>query len=300
MPSPATAATATDEDLDQDADQDDDATTDPNADPEEETGDAEDGEGDTADEVVVQIGDEPPPGSDEEEEQDVTAKPWVRELRAKQRDLVRENRELRAERDKRAPEPEKAPEIGDKPTLEASDFDADKFERDLLAWNQRKADAEGARQKREKDAKDADDAWKARLADHEKAAKALKVRDYADVEEEVRSALSIVQQGIVIKGAGNSALLVYAMGKNPAKLKELAAITDPVTFAFAVAKLETQVKVTPRSKQTPPPEGRVRGSAPGSGAVDNTRARLEKEADRTGDRTKVAAYIREQNQKKRA
>ena len=46
---------------------------------------------------------------------------------------------------------------------------------------------------------------------------------------------------------------MYALGKNPKKAKELGEITDPVKFAFAVAKLETQLTVTSR-KQVPPPE----------------------------------------------
>jgi hypothetical protein len=200
---------------------------------------------------------------------------------------------LKAAAARAAPAPDKAPEIGDKPTLESSDFDAEKFERDLLAWTARKADVEAAQRKRDQEARAANDAWQSQLDGHAKAAKALKVRDYQDVEDEVKDALSVVQQGIVINGAVNSALLVYAIGKNPAKLKELAAITDPVKFAFAVAKLETQLKVTTRSKQTPPPESRVRGSAAGFGAVDNTLARLQKEADATGDRTKVAKYMRD-------
>jgi hypothetical protein len=298
MPLAQTAVPQDDEDLDPDAT---DAAADPDADPAAAgaAGEGEDDE-DAEEEVVVQIGDEPPPGSEEAGEQDdEAAKPWVRELRQKQRDLVRENRELRAERAQReaaaSTVANQPPETGEEPTLESSDFDAEKFKRDLLAWHKRKADADAAQQKREKDAKAATDAWQATLASHEKAAKALKVRDFADAEDVVKDALSVVQQGILVQGAGNSALLTYALGKNPAKLKELAALTDPVKFAFALAKLETEVKVTPRLKQTPQPESRVRGSASFSGVGDRTLARLKAEADTSGDRTKVAKYMREQN-----
>ena len=81
--------------------------------------------------------------------------------------------------------------------------------------------------------------------------------------------------------------------KNPAKAKELSSITDPVKFAFAVAKLEAQLKVTPR-KAPPPPERAVRGTAPVSGTVDSTLERLREEAARTGDMSKVMAYRRQQ------
>jgi hypothetical protein len=89
------------------------------------------------------------------------------------------------------------------------------------------------------------------------------------------------------------------MGKSPAKAKELAAITDPVKFTFAIAKLEAQLKVTPR-KAPPAPEKQIRsiGGVPMSGAVDSTLERLRDEAAKTGDMTKVIAYKRQKAAKK--
>jgi hypothetical protein len=84
-------------------------------------------------------------------------------------------------------------------------------------------------------------------------------------------------------------MVVYALGKNPKKAKELASITDPVKFAFAVAKLEAQLKVAPR-KTPPPPEGAIRSTAPISGTVDSNLDRLRSEAERTGDYSKVYRY----------
>lgn len=134
------------------------------------------------------------------------------------------------------------------------------------------------------------------------AASGLKVSDYDDASQAFEDTFSIVQQGIVIGGPEDpkaSALLRYALGKNPKKAKELAAIKDPVKFAFAVAKLETQLKVTPR-KSAPPPDRQVRSSVAGATAVDNQLARLQAEADKTGDRSKVAAYLRQKNKAKQA
>jgi hypothetical protein len=127
------------------------------------------------------------------------------------------------------------------------------------------------------------------------------VRDFDDAESTVLSTLSVTQQGIIVQGADNSALVVYALGKNPAKAKELAGITDAVKFAFAIAKLETQLKVQAKSKSAPPPEGKVRsGSAPISGSVDSNLERLRAEAEKTGDMSKVAAYKRAQREKQKA
>ena len=109
-------------------------------------------------------------------------------------------------------------------------------------------------------------------------------------------ALSVTQQGIIVKGAQNAAVVIYALGKNSTKLKELSSITDPVKFAFAVANLEKDLKVTTR-KAPPPPEKTVTGSAPKSGVVDSQLERLRAEAEKTGNYSKVAQY---QRQKRKA
>ena len=149
------------------------------------------------------------------------------------------------------------------------------------------------------DAAHAQTAWQAKLDTYGTQKSALKVRDFEDAEATAQEVLSVTQQGVILSGADNPAVVVYALGKNPKKAKELAAISDPVKFAFAVAKLETQLKVTPR-KSAPLPESTVRGSARSSGAADSTLERLRVEADRTGDRTKVARHMREQRAKANA
>ena len=106
-----------------------------------------------------------------------------------------------------------------------------------------------------------------------KAKSELKVSDFEDAEEVVASLFSVTQRGIIINGSDSHALMVYAIGKNPAKAKELAAITDPVKFCFAVAKMETQLKVTPR-KLAPPPERRIGGTSGVGGSVDQNLEKL--------------------------
>jgi hypothetical protein len=117
------------------------------------------------------------------------------------------------------------------------------------------------------------------------------VPDFQDAEETVLETLNVTQQGIILQGAQNPAVVVYALGKNPKKAKELGEITDPVKFAFAVAKLETQLTVTSR-KQAPPPEKKINGN----GSLDSSNGQLERlreEAARTGDMTKVVAFKRQ-------
>lgn len=238
------------------------------------------------DEVVVQIGEEPPPP-----EEQTRAPDWVRELRKSHRELQRRNREL--EEQAKATTAAPAPQVGKKPTLEDMDYDAERYEAALSSWYDQKRRADEAEAKAREAAAAQDRAWQAKLDAYGKAKADLKVRDYEDAEVVAQETFSVTQQGVMLQGAENPALVIYALGKNPTKAKELASITDPVKFAFAVAKLEAQLKVTPR-KAPPAPERTVRGTAPVSGSVDSTLERLREEAARTGDMSKVVAYRRQQ------
>lgn len=245
------------------------------------------------DEIVVSIG-EASPASDEDENR---APEWVRELRKSNREkdrLLREQaQEIERLKGATPGQPAAAAlQVGEKPTLEGCNFDAAKFEADLESWHARKRAADDARAEAEAAQKKERDAWQAKLDGYTRERNALKVTDKDEAEAVVRETLSVIQQGILINGAEKPALLVVALGKNPAKAKELAAISDPVKFAFAAAKLETQLKVTPR-KSVPAPERVIRSSVPGAAAVDNQLERLRAEAAKTGDLSKVLAYKRQ-------
>lgn len=244
------------------------------------------------DEVMVTIGEEAPPP-----EEHAQAPEWVRELRKQHRQLQREKRELE-EKLKTVSQPAERPiTVGKKPTLEEYDYDAEKYESELAAWFERKAKADEAQARARRAELDAQQAWQQKLDSYGKARSELKVRDFEDAEATVSETLNVTQQGVLLQGAENPALLVYALGKNPSKAKELASIQDPVKFAFAVAKLETQLKVQNRKAATPP-EKTVRGTGPVSGAVDSTLERLRADAERTGDFSKVMAYKRQQKAKR--
>jgi hypothetical protein len=241
-------------------------------------------------EVIVTIGDEPVP----EPQETAPAPEWVRELRRVNREREREIKELRDKLAAKEATPPPATDPGKKPTLEDHDYDTDAYERDLTAWYERKrnADAEITRQLQTE--QEQQKAWQAKLEGYGKAKAELRVPDYDDAEAVAQATFTVPQQSIIVAGAENPALLIYAMGRSPAKAKELAAITDPVKFTFAIAKLEAQLKVTPR-KAPPAPEKQIRstGGVPVSGAVDSTLERLRDEAAKTGDMTKVIAYKRQ-------
>lgn len=237
------------------------------------------------DEVTVTIGDAKP-----EEEPKQAAPSWVRELRKKERELQREVRELRAKLNT-APVENRPPALGAKPKLEDHDYDAEKYEAALANWFERKR-AQDEHEAKQKQAQEAErSAWESKIESYKKAKSTLRVRDYEEAEHAVIDALDVTQQGIIVSGADNPALLTYALGKDPEKLKEFSAIRDPVKFSFAVAKLETQLKVSPKAKP-PAPEQTPKGSAPKS-TVDSTLERLRDEAQRTGNADRLLAYKRQ-------
>jgi len=261
-------------------------TQQPQAQAEGEQDQATEDEGDN-DDVIVSIGEEAPPP----EEQPAHAPEWVRELRKTNRELQRQNRELQSKLQTTSTET-KPVVLGTKPKLEDFDYDADQFETALANWFERKRQADEANAKQEAEVMTQQKAWQAKLEGYGKAKTELRVPDYEDAEAVAQTTLTVPQQSIIVAGAENPALLIYALGRNEAKAKELAAITDPVKFTFAIAKLEAQLKVTPR-KAPPAPEKPIRstGGVSVSGAVDGTLERLREDAARTNDSTKVLAYL---------
>lgn len=253
-------------------------------------GDDEPGEGSEADgdEVVVTIGAEAPPEPAEEAER---APQWVRDLRKRQRELEAENRELRRKQ-QQAPAVAVAAVVdpGPKPTLQGCDYDEEKFETALSSWHERKRAADVEREAREKAKRDEETAWNATVETYNTRKRALKVKDFDDAEAEVLARLSQAQQGIILHGTGGQAeVIVYALGKNPKRLQELAAITDPVKFAFSVADLKGQLKVTTR--KPPAPARALNGGAPSSPTgSDKQLERLRADAEKTGNYTQVIAY----------
>lgn len=246
-------------------------------------GDAEQHE-EESDEVVVSIGEEAPPAEEEQR-----APEWVRELRKANREKERRIRELEAKLQTTAQTENKPVALGPKPKLEEFDYDADRFEQALDAWHERKRQHDLETERVRQAEQTQQQAWQAKLEGYSKAKAELKVRDYEDAEAIAQEVFNVTQQGVILQGADNPALVIYALGKNPKKAADLAKINDPVKFAFAVAKLEKELKVTNR-RAAPAPERVIQGTGRVSGAVDSTLERLREEAARTGNMTKVIQY----------
>lgn len=188
-----------------------------------------------------------------------------------------------------------------KPTLEDCDYDTPAFEKKLEDWYEKKREHDAREAEAKTLAEKAEQRWQMKLAAYDEGKDKLGAKDYDEAEATVSEILSVpfpgiaaedVRLGIIKQGAKDPATLVYALGKNPVKAKELAAIEDPVEFAFALGELSGKMKIV--KGKAPPPEGKLSASAPGvAGAVDDALERLRNEAARTGDYSKVTAYKRQ-------
>jgi hypothetical protein len=80
--------------------------------------------------------------------------------------------------------------------------------------------------------------------------------------------------------------MIYAIGRNPKLMAELAAETDLALFTVRVAELKGKIKV--ERKAPPAPEARINGGSGSPIAISQARVdAAEKLAEKTGDRSEV-------------
>ena len=251
---------------------------------------AQQSEQEEQEQIVISIGDE-----QLVEPEEITKAPeWVKELRKANREKEKKIRELEQKLNQQTTPEKKREILGKKPTLEDHDYDAEKFEAALSDWVIQKQRVERQIEEEKKAEQDQIFAWNKRLQEYEKAKAELPVEDYDDAFNKVSQLFNQTQLGIIVQGAENPALVMYALGKKPEKAAELAKLSDPVKFAFSVARLQGEIKMgnVTRKSPPPPPETRI-VSGTGRSNVDKNLEALEREADRTGDRTRVYEYKRQ-------
>ena len=230
-------------------------------------------------------------GEEDLEEEHEEAPGWVKKVRKTNRRLESENKKLKRELQQRSTEGRPKVELGEKPTLKSAKYDDKLYEKQLAEFYDRKRviDAQATESKKAAEVQTAE--WEGRQGRYNSQKSEHAFSDFAEVEELVTNTLNVVQQSIIVQGAEDSALLVYALGKNPKKLEELAAVKNPVDFAVKIGNMESQLKVTKR--KAPAPEKRVTGKTGGLGGSDDaTLTRLREKAVKTGDYTEVTAYKR--------
>lgn len=232
-------------------------------------------------ELEVSIeGDSPPP-----EVQDSSV---IREMRKALREAERERKRLREEL-----EATKNPkqDLGPKPTLESVDYDADAFESALLQWNERKRQADAELAKQQEAQKAEQQVFAERLDRYNAEKQSLRIAHFEEAEAAVTETLNTTQQSVLVRYFERPAVLVAAIGSNPDTAKKLAAIKDPIEFAFAVKDLESKVKTSPRKPPAPEPK---LSSAGRSVSTDARLKELQDKADKTGDSSEVLRFLRAQ------
>ena len=187
-----------------------------------------------------------------------------------------------------AQEPQQRQQSLARPELEDFEYDVDEYSKAMEAWVIAKLEQEQKVKSQEKE-------WEEVLSSYHAEKTKLKVKGYEVAERVVGNTLTVEQQAILLRGTKNAPALVYALGVNKKKLDEISSIKDPVKFAFAISDLQSKMKVE-KSSTPPPPERRLSGSANGS-AVDSTLEALRREAERTGDFTKVIQYNKQMRSK---
>lgn len=220
---------------------------------------------------------------DEEEQEKPAESSTIRDLRKR---LAEANKKLAAN-------PAPKIEVGPKPDLwEDCDGDPDKFEAAIRAYDKRKADAEA----QEADANKAQEAAVAEFETEHTIYREQKAKlnrpDFEAAEIAIETTMTQAQQSVLLLAAKQKAPLIYAVGKNPKRLAELAKITNPIKLAVAVNELERSLKVTPRKGVEPEERQRGNGSISTS-ARDKEIERLEKKAGQGGDVTATLKRLRE-------
>ena len=244
-------------------------------------------EAETDEGVEVTLGDESLTSEEEK------APDWVRDLRKEYRETKKHNRELEKRlAEKEAAIEQKPTSLGPKPKLDDFDYDTDRFEAATDDWYATKRKVDEAHAQVQADADRQRTEWQEKLTSYETSKSELGFSDYQESEDVAMETFNETQQSLILDGTDNPALVIYALGKRPEKAKELSSISNPVKFVSAMAKLEAQLKVTKRQAK-PAPEKTLKGSSANTGGMDSTLERLEAEARKTNDYTKVFAYERQ-------
>lgn len=282
------------QDYQEDAEQVDDELLDDEQDVEDSQDDEQDADGeesesqdDSADDVLEFSFDDDEDG-DKDPYAGQEAPAWVKETREKYREAQRENRRLKQQLEQRNGQVEQQV-LREKPTLDDHDYDSDAFEQDYAQWLTEKqqvdAQVHAERQKYQR----YHDLYKAAVDSIK-----TKAPDYDEVELLVVDALSEQKQGLLQMLVDDPAKVVYALGKNsPAQLERLSKLDD-IQFAKQIVLMEMQMSSKTKSRNQNKPKPKTHELEGAAGGADTRLAKLEAEAAKTGDRSKVYAYKRNQ------
>lgn len=206
---------------------------------------------------------------------------WVKQVRKENRELKRQLKQRESQ------QPEQRQVLREKPTFEGHECDEDSYQADLEQWFIEKSQHDAQVQAEQQKYQQYRDRYKADVD----AIKA-KAPDYDEVESSVVDVLSEQKQGLLQMLVDNPAKVVYALGKNsPAQLERLSKLDD-VQFTKQIVLMEQQMSSKAKSRNPNKPKPKTHELEGAAGGTDTKLAKLEAEAAKTGDRSKVIAYKR--------
>lgn len=236
---------------------------------------------DDDDDIVFEV-----EGDDSEPEVET---PAIRQIREQLRKEQKRNAEL-----ERRLVPQTV-EVGPKPDLyEDCEGDPDKFEAALTSWQERKRKQDDqTRQQTESQA-----AMTRRFEASQAAMRAEAARfnraDFQEAEQSFSEAFPQLNAIVPLYFKERAPLLMLTLKDRPALMEKMkaAAEADPLAAAFELWDLSKGIKVNRKKPPEPEASSIQRGSASLATSTDKTLEKLEKEAERTNDRSKVVAYKR--------
>lgn len=214
---------------------------------------------------------------------------WVKDTRRRAKEVERENRKLKQQLEQRNGQSEQQQVLRRRPTTEDYDYneESEEYLADLDSWYAEKQQHDSKAQAEQQKYQQYRDRYKADVD----AIKA-KAPDYDEVESSVVDVLSEQKQGLLQMLVDNPAKVVYALGKNsPAQLERLSKLDD-VQFTKQIVLMEQQMSSTSKSRNSNKPKPKTHELEGAAGGGDTQLAKLEAEAAKTGDRSKIHAYNR--------
>lgn len=242
------------------------------------------------DDAGVVAEDEFPDTFDDAPSDETEEKPFVKHLRETHKEQARRIKQLEEELARNKPKPQRMEE----PSLEGCEWDDARFKDEWRKWNENERAVDAYERSETEQRSTQVNAWTQERAAYQGAAVALGKPDYKAAEDAVCNDFSEVAQVVLVQAASSpeaAARIIYALGRSPAKRAELVALQDnPLKLAAAVARLEATSKGVSMRKEPPAIDTPLRGNKPVSSNLDKEEQRLEKEADRTGNRSALIAY----------
>lgn len=216
----------------------------------------------------------------------------VRHLRA---ELKERNRLLK---EAQAKIPQSEPDLV-KPDL-WGDFngDTDAYDAAYAEYLDAKRGRESQQQTVAQQREEAQKVYAQRVEQHVSGIRSLGHEDAEDMDALVSETLNPWQREVLVKYTGNSPALTYALGKNPAKLAELAQQQDVIEFGHAIKMLEGKMTM---AKRRAPTDKAVNGSNMlDNSSWDERIAKAEKRAEQTQDRSEVIRLKRQKREAEKA